>query len=275
MKLFAATTLSLLVFASVNAHAQQAITITRSGSQPAQKAPSANFTGQVTLDTSFRAKEPGRAGGAKVSFEAGARTNWHTHPLGQTLIITTGIGRVQRWGDPIEEVHPGDVVWIPPGQKHWHGAAPTTAMTHFAIAEQLNGKSVEWLEKVSDEQYGKVLTSPQAAKTVNNETRPNGPTRAQQLMGDLAPKLAELTDEVLLGDVWKRPGLSPRDRSLVTVASLIANGNETQLRSHLALAKANGVTEAELAEVMTHLAFYTGWPRAISAVTIAREVFKK
>ena len=96
---------------------------------------------------------PARVLGASVTFEPGARTAWHTHPLGQTLIVTAGCGRVQRWGDPIEEIRPGDVIWFPPGEKHWHGAAPTTAMTHIAIVEQLDGKSADWMEKVSDEQY--------------------------------------------------------------------------------------------------------------------------
>ncbi len=101
----------------------------------------------------FQAPDPARVAGASVTFEPGARTAWHTHPLGQTLIVTAGCGRAQRWGGPIEEIRPGDVIWIPPGEKHWHGAAATTAMTHIAIQEQLNGKAVEWMEKVSDEQY--------------------------------------------------------------------------------------------------------------------------
>jgi quercetin dioxygenase-like cupin family protein len=107
----------------------------------------------VRIDPLFQANDPARAVGASVTFEAGARTAWHTHPLGQTLIVTAGCGRVRRWGGPIEEIRPGDVVWIPPGEKHWHGAAATTAMTHIAIQEQLDGKTVDWLEKVSDEQY--------------------------------------------------------------------------------------------------------------------------
>jgi quercetin dioxygenase-like cupin family protein len=127
--------------------------IKRIGSQPSGKGPEAWFTGTVRLDPLFDAPEPARVAGASVTFEPGARTAWHTHPLGQTLIVTAGSGLVQRWGSPIEEIHPGDVVWIPPGEKHWHGASPTTAMTHIAIQERLNGKNVEWMEKVSDEQY--------------------------------------------------------------------------------------------------------------------------
>lgn len=127
--------------------------ITRSGSQPSRKGPAEYFTGAVRVDPMFQAPEPGRVSGGHVTFEPGARSAWHTHPLGQTLIITSGLGWVQREGGPIEEVRAGDVVWFPPGLKHWHGASPTTAMTHIAITEMLNGKNVDWLEKVSDEQY--------------------------------------------------------------------------------------------------------------------------
>jgi quercetin dioxygenase-like cupin family protein len=127
--------------------------IKKAGSQPSAKGPADWFTGTVRIDPLFQAQAPGRAGGAAVTFEPGARTAWHTHPLGQTLIVTTGAGRVQRWGGPIEEIRPGDVVWIPPGEKHWHGATPTTAMTHLAVQEQLEGKAVDWQEHVTDEQY--------------------------------------------------------------------------------------------------------------------------
>jgi quercetin dioxygenase-like cupin family protein len=129
--------------------------ITRAGSQPSRKGLSENFTGAARVDPVFPVREPGRVSAGHVTFEPGARSAWHTHPLGQTLIITSGLGWVQREGGPIEEVRPGDVVWFPPGLKHWHGASPTTAMTHIAIQETLNGKNVDWLEKVSDEQYQK------------------------------------------------------------------------------------------------------------------------
>ena len=125
----------------------------RCGSQPSGKGPAENFTGNVRIDPLFEAPDPARARGASVTFEPGARTAWHTHPLGQTLIVTAGCGRAQRWGGPIEEIRPGDVIWIPPGEKHWHGAAATTAMTHIAVQEQLNGKAVDWMEKVSAEEY--------------------------------------------------------------------------------------------------------------------------
>ena len=127
--------------------------IRRSGSQPSAKGPAAWFTGTVRIDPLYAAKAPARAAGNAVTFEPGARTAWHTHPLGQTLIVTFGCGRVQREGGAIEEIRAGDVVWFEPGEKHWHGAAPTTAMQHTAIQETLDGKNVEWLEKVSDEQY--------------------------------------------------------------------------------------------------------------------------
>ena len=127
--------------------------IKRVGSQPSGKGPAEYFTGTVRIDSLFEAHDPARALGARVTFEPGARTAWHTHPLGQTLIVTAGCGRAQRWGGPIEEIRPGDVVWIPPGEKHWHGASPTTAMTHIAIVEQLYGKSADWMEQVSDKEY--------------------------------------------------------------------------------------------------------------------------
>ena len=128
--------------------------IIRAGTQPSAKGPAEYFTGFVRIDTPFKRDAPARVGGATVTFEPGARTAWHTHPLGQTLIVTSGCGRAQRQGSQIEEIRPGDVVWFAPGEKHWHGAAPTTAMTHIAIAESLDGKVVDWMEKVSDEQYG-------------------------------------------------------------------------------------------------------------------------
>ncbi len=127
--------------------------IRRIGSQPSNKGLADYFTGVVRIDSLFKAEESTRAVGASVTFEPGARTAWHTHPLGQTIIITAGCGRAQKWGGPIEEIRPGDVVWFPPGEKHWHGASPTTAMTHIAIQEQLDGKTVDWLEMVNDEQY--------------------------------------------------------------------------------------------------------------------------
>jgi len=127
--------------------------IKRAGSQPSARGPADWFTGTVRIDPLFQAPDPARAVGASVTFEPGARTAWHTHPLGQTLLVTAGCGLAQREGGPIEVIRPGDVVWFVPGEKHWHGATPTTAMTHIAIQEQLGGRTVDWMEKVSDEQY--------------------------------------------------------------------------------------------------------------------------
>jgi quercetin dioxygenase-like cupin family protein len=127
--------------------------IKREGSRPSNPGPAEWFTGTVRIEPLFPPRPPARVAGASVTFEPGARTNWHTHPLGQTLIVTAGRGRAQRWGGPVEELHPGDVVWFPPGEKHWHGAGATTPLTHVAIQEELDGKVADWLEPVSDEHY--------------------------------------------------------------------------------------------------------------------------
>ena len=127
--------------------------IKRSGSQPSAKGPAEYFTGAVRVDPLIHADAPARIFAASVTFEPGARTAWHTHPLGQTLIVTAGCGLAQRLGGPVEQIRPGDVVWFPPGEKHWHGAAPTTAMTHIAIVEELAGKGADWMEKVTEAEY--------------------------------------------------------------------------------------------------------------------------
>jgi len=127
--------------------------IKKAGSRPSAKGPAEWFTGTVRIDPLFDAPEPARDHGAQVTFEPGARTAWHTHPLGQTLIVTSGFGWAQRWGSPVEEIRPGDVIWFSPNEKHWHGASATTAMTHIAIQEALNGKAVDWMEHVNDKQY--------------------------------------------------------------------------------------------------------------------------
>ena len=129
--------------------------IKRSGSQPSGKGPADWFTGTVRIDAMHNPPEPARVGMALVTFEPGARTAWHTHPLGQTLIVTTGLGLVQREGGPIEEIRPGDIVWFEPNEKHWHGASATTAMSHLAVQEKLNGSPVDWMEQVTDEQYAR------------------------------------------------------------------------------------------------------------------------
>ena len=140
---------------SATAAAGADLVVTRAGSQPSAKGSNQYFTGVVRVDVLNAGKEPSRTASAYVTFEPGARTAWHTHPVGQTLIVTAGAGLVQSWGSQVAPIRPGDVVWIPPGVKHWHGASPTTSMTHIAITEQVGGKNVDWLEHVSDEQYGK------------------------------------------------------------------------------------------------------------------------
>lgn len=283
MRLLAATVMSLSLLASASAQTNQAgaapgpqaagsasIRIMRRGSQPSRQGPAENFTGSVRVDPLFQANAPARAAGSLVTFEPGARSAWHSHPLGQVLIVTAGAGRVQRWGDPVNEIRLGDVVWIPPGQRHWHGAAPDSSMAHIAIAEALDGKAVEWMEKVSDAQYGAPLRAQGASPDAGAPPRPS-----QRAIGDFAPKLAELTDDVLYGDVWERPELSKRDRSLVTVSALVAMNRPDQLRSHLVRARENGLTQEELVETITHLAFYAGWPNAVTAIAVAREIFKE
>jgi quercetin dioxygenase-like cupin family protein len=131
----------------------QKMDIKRNGSQPSGTGQAEYFTGNVRIDPLFQPNDPTRASGASVTFEPGARTAWHSHPLGQALIVTAGCGLVQSWGDPVEKIRPGDVVWSPPGEKHWHGATATTAMSHISIVEQLEGKSADWMEQVSEEQY--------------------------------------------------------------------------------------------------------------------------
>jgi 4-carboxymuconolactone decarboxylase len=276
MKPLAATILSLSLFASgAAAQDSQHIGITRSGSRPARAGPADNFTGSVRVAPLFDTTASTRATGASVSFAPGARSAWHTHRRGQVLIVTAGVGRVQRWGSAIEEIRPGDVVWIPPRVKHWHGAATVTAMTHIAIVEQLDGRSTDWMEKVSDAQYSTpVRERPSSVAAARHAADGAQPTPAQRLIGDLSPKLVELTDEVLFGDVWARPQLAQRDRSLVTVSALIAMNRPDQLRSHLARARDNGVTQEELIETITHLAFYAGWPSAMTAIGVAKDVFQ-
>ena len=236
MRIFPSILISLIVMTlaaqSQTSTEQDAIRITRSASQPPRAAPADNFTGAARIDSSFQTNAPAGMSGARVVFEPGARTAWHTHPLGQLLVVTAGTGRVQRWGDAIDEIGQGDVVWIPPGQKHWHGAAPTTAMTHIAVQEQLDGKTVEWMEKVSD-----AVRRAAAWPDSGLQRPPRGLDHLKRAMDDFAPKLAEITDNVLYGDVWERPELSKRDRSLATVAAPIALNRPDQLRSHLAIAR--------------------------------------
>ncbi len=238
--------------------------ISREATRPVTQGSSDRFTGTTKIISLFSANEPSRVTGGQVTFEPGARTAWHSHPLGQTLIVTAGSGRIQFWGGAIQEIRTGDVVSIPPATKHWHGASPGSSMTHIAIQEKAEGETAEWHEKVTDEQYG--VTAPATPPATDKNSR------AQQLFGEIAPKFAELTDKVLYADVWERPGLSKRDRSLVTVSVLIAMNRPDQLRSHIGLASRNGLTREELVEAITHLAFYSGWPNSVTAATLAKEI---
>ncbi len=244
---------------------QITIPVTSESDRPVRIADPEHFTGKAIVAPLFPAQTPSDATAAYVTFEPGAHTDWHSHPVGQHLIVTKGTGYIQFWGGERKKITQGDVVWIPPGINHWHGATPDSSFTHLAVQESQAGKTADWLGKVSDEQYG---------STQKISGTPSQPSRAQQLMGETAPKLAELTDQVLYGDIWERPELSKRERSLITVSALIALNRPDQLRSHMNIALKNGVTKSELAEEITHLAFYTGWPNAVTAVGIAKEVFK-
>jgi 4-carboxymuconolactone decarboxylase len=275
--------MALLASASTEA---QRLTITRGGSRPVTLAPAQNFTGSARVERLFEPLDGSHASGGSVTFEPGARTAWHSHPGGQILIITAGIGRVQRWGDPVEEIRVGDVVRIPAGEKHWHGASPSVSMTHVAITEPRDGTAVVWMEKVSDEQYNGALSGQEgraqapAQPQAQSEKQPAPSNRTQEPVrpsGErqqrIAPGLATLTDEVLYGDVWRRPELSPRDRSLVTVSALIATGKTAQLAGHLGRALDNGVQPGEASGLLAHLAVYCGWPSAVSALDVYEQVY--
>lgn len=256
-----ATTITLaILFVSTSADAQSLV-VTRGGAHPVRPGPAENFTGHAHIEQLFEALAPSHASGGSVTFEAGARTAWHSHPRGQILIITAGVGRVQSWGAPSEEVRAGDVVRIPADTKHWHGASPQTPVTHIAISEHLDGTVVRWMEHVTDAQYSAL---PQTPAT----TAPSGPRQQR-----FAPGLAMLTDDVLYGDVWRRPELSARDRSLVTVAVLIATGKTAQLAGHVGRALDNGLQPSEASGLLTHLAIYCGWPNAVSALEIYEQVY--
>jgi 4-carboxymuconolactone decarboxylase len=252
-----------------SSQASRTIVITRSGEHTPAKAPAEHFTGSASVDRFLTETAASHTSGAIVAFEAGARTAWHSHPLGQTLIVTAGKGWVQQWGGQVEEIRQGDIVWIPAGVKHWHGATANTSMTHIGIQESLDGKAVDWMEQVSDRQYG---NSQSASGGVTDGVKKA--SVAPKTMEDFDPKLAELTNDVLYGDIWERPGLSKRDRSLITVAAMIALNRPEQLRSHLQRARDNGVTKDEVVETITHLAFYAGWPSAVNALAVARETFQ-
>jgi 4-carboxymuconolactone decarboxylase len=250
----------------------QPLEISRAESRVSSPAPAQTFTGVARIDRLFEQLHGTDASGGLVVFEPGARTAWHVHPGGQTLVITAGTGHVQRWGEAVQEVRVGDVVRIPPGQKHWHGAAPRSAMTHLAITEPRDGSVVQWLEQVSEDQYHST-PSPQAATPAASQPSPAARRPSGELQQRLAPGLASLTDDVLYGDVWQRTALSPRDRSLVTIASLIATGRTAQLAGHLTRGLENGLLPRETSGTLAHLAIYSGWPNAVSALSVYEQVY--
>ncbi|ABW01315.1 cupin domain-containing carboxymuconolactone decarboxylase family protein [Caldivirga maquilingensis] len=232
--------------------------IKHSSSQVSEQGSVEYFTGSAHV---YQLIDALRINVTMVTLEPGTRTVWHIHPLGQVIVIMHGRGLVQRWGESISEVNQGDVIWVEPGEKHWQGATVNSPVSYIEVTEPLNGKVVELMERVSDEEYSK-----------------HGPTTAQRQVtpfSDIAPALAHYTDHVLFGDVWNRPGLSPRDRSLVTVAALVALYRVNELPFHLRRAIENGVSKDELIELITHLAFYSGWPTASTALSIARKVFEE
>ena len=279
----------LVLLASGSGGAQstqtQTLVITRDGSRAVERAPEPSFTGDVRVERLYDAVDPSHTSGGFVTFAPGARTAWHWHPGGQILIVTAGTGRVQIWGQPIQEIRVGDVVRIPAGVKHWHGASPNASMAHLGITEQRDGAAVQWMEKVSDEQYNGAVSAPaqqqvsaqpiQSAQAAPPSERQPGAARPSgELQPRIAPGLATLTDDVLFGDVWARPELSPRDRSLVTVSVLIATGKTAQLSVHLGRALANGLKPSEASGVLAHLAIYCGWPSAVSALEVYDQVYK-
>jgi 4-carboxymuconolactone decarboxylase len=254
----------------------QSQTIVRAGSQPVTKGPAEYFTGNVTIAPLFESNAAAPYVGAYVTFEPGARSAWHTHPTGQRLIVTEGVGRTGVWGGPVREIKAGDVVWCPPNVKHWHGAAPNSAMTHLALTGSVNGRNVNWLEKVTEAQYNMVQTTP---TETGRPTIAQPNVEARRLSPDdvlsVAPALERYTQERLYGEVWNRPGLSKRDRSLVSVATLIARGQSGALTYYFGQALDNGVQPREISETITHLAYYTGWGNAFAAVGPAQEVFTR
>src|SRR5437899_2469458 len=304
MKMLAVTLISLSLFASVASHAQTSaakaptsslIRIAQSDSLKSNKGSAQYFTGSVQVQQLFPVNDPSRTSGGKVTFEAGARSAWHTHPFGQILIVTEGTGWIQQWGGPIEEIRKGDVIWIPAGVKHWHGATPNTAMTHIAIQEELNGKAVEWMEQVPTSNTTSDHSSPErqevkmklmalmiVALSLISTTWAQGQhkqtgrkSEPMQTMNDItmvAPALEKYAQGPLAG-LWKRPGLTPRDRSIVTVAALIARNQTIEMPHYFNLALDNGVKPREISEIITHLAFYSGWENAMSAVAVAKDVF--
>jgi len=230
--------------------------ISKNGTRALNKGSSDFFTGNVQVEPLAQGSDPARVSAGKVTFEPCARSAWHTHPLGQMLIVTEGSGLVQEWGKPAQVIQQGDVIWTPPNVKHWHGANSSSKMTHIAIQESLNGKNVEWLNHVSDTEYQEGCACGSAKSD----------------LADVSPALAKY-DKETLEKLWERPELTKRDRCIVTVAALIARNQTAEMGRYFNLALDNKVTPAELSEIITHLAFYSGWPNAVSAANVAKSVF--
>jgi 4-carboxymuconolactone decarboxylase len=209
--------------------------ITRSGSQAPSKGPAEYFTGNVHVQPLFAAEDAAPYGGGYVTFQPGARSAWHTHPAGQRLIVTEGVGRTQQWGGPVEEIRAGDVLWCPPDVKHWHGASPTSAMTHIALTGVRDGQNVAWLEKVSDEQYG-------------------------------AGAEHEEEDE--------NRGLTARQQALATIAAFTASGEQPRLEQALNQGLDAGLTVNEIKEILVQMYAYTGFPRSLNGITTFMTVLK-
>ena len=297
MKLLTATAISLFLLSSASAYANEATSssgsgarpaassehsqsmiITRNGSQPSNKGAAQYFTGSVRVDSLFQAKDPSRTSGTYVTFEPGVRSAWHTHPLGQTLIVTAGTGWVQQEGGEKREIKPGDVIWTPPGVKHWHGATATNGMTHLAFySGWANAMSAVAKDVFGKRGVGSDQLPPASGELLPIDEAAEAPraARVEQDGGPVAPGVVQYTSDVLFHDLWLRPALAPRDRSLVTVSALIASGQVAQIPYHLNRAMDNGPTKAQASEVLTHLAFYAGWPNVFSAIPVAKDVFEK
>lgn len=237
------------------------------------------FTGQVHVDPLFAVSEQLEASGAYVTFESGARSAWHTHPAGQRLIVTSGVGLTQEWGKPKQEIHPGDVVWCPPGIKHWHGATPSSAMTHVAVTGSVDGKTVTWMEKVSDEQYDTVSAAsadPRGHEAMAADATLSVKQQAIPLIA--ASMINQYLRAHLFGAIFERDNLDWQSRELATVGALAATpGAESQLRSHMAASMRVGLTREQLRqgiEVLAERGETRAAKRATEALTQALATMK-
>jgi 4-carboxymuconolactone decarboxylase len=253
-KILTVMILSLSLLASTSTYTGQAMadeanknsqTITRSGSQASYKGPAEYFTGNVRIDPLFSENNSAHYSGAYVTFQPGARSAWHTHPTGQRLIVTEGVGLVQEWGGPIEEIRAGDVVWCPPGVKHWHGASPTSSMTHIALTGIQDGQGVEWMEKVTDEQYG----------VDNKKLKKEKQKNKKEEDGEQA--------------------LKPEQESIVEISAFTASGDIPQLKNALNEGLDAGLTINEIKEVLVQMYAYAGFPRSLNGINTFMEVIEE